>query len=66
MQADQVAVFVNFGGFSLRSSEMKDLADLFWLQLEVIQPESSIADGGLLNFVTDDEQLFAAICVVLR
>ncbi len=45
---------------------MKDLADLFWLQLESIQPECFIADGGLLNFVTYDEQLFAAVCVALR
>jgi hypothetical protein len=45
---------------------MKDLADLFWLRLELIQPESFIADGGLLNFVTCDEQLFTAVCTALR
>lgn len=66
MQIGQVAAFVNFGGFSLHSHEMKDLADLFWLQLELIRPESFIADGGLLNFVTCDEQLFAAVCAALR
>jgi hypothetical protein len=65
IQAGQVAAFFNFGGFSLHSPEMKDLADLFWLQLELIQPESFIADGGLLNFVTCDEQLFAAVCAAL-
>jgi hypothetical protein len=54
MQAGQVAAFVNFGGFSLHSPEMKALADLFWMQLELIQPESFIADGSLLNFVTCD------------
>lgn len=66
LQDGQVASFVNFGGFSLHSPEMKDLADLFWLQLGLIQPESFIADGRLLNFVTYDEQRFAAVCAALR
>jgi hypothetical protein len=66
MQPGQVAAFVNFGGFSLHSADMKDLADLFWLQLKLIQPESFIADGCLLNFVTRDEQLFASICAALK
>lgn len=65
IQADQVAAFVNFGGFSLHSPEMKALADWFWLQLELIQPESFIAGGSLLNFVTCDEQLFNDACVSL-
>jgi hypothetical protein len=39
---------------------------MFWLQLGLIQPESFIADGGLLNFVTYDEQRFAAVCAALR
>jgi hypothetical protein len=30
----QARAFVNFGGFSLHSPEMRDLADLFCLQLE--------------------------------
>jgi hypothetical protein len=41
MQIGQVAAFVNFVDFSLHSPEMKDLADLFWLQLELISPASS-------------------------
>jgi hypothetical protein len=66
MQAGQVAAFVNFGGFSLHSPEMQDLANLFWKQLEFIQPESFIADGTLLNFVTRDPALFSAVSASLR
>jgi hypothetical protein len=66
MREGQVAAFVNFGGFSLHSPEMKDLAALFWMQLELIQPECFIADGSLLNFVTSDEQLFATVAAALR
>ena len=56
MQAGQVAVFANFRpGFSLKSSEAKDVTDLFWLQLELIQPESFVSDGDLLNFATTDD-----------
>jgi hypothetical protein len=66
MQTGQVAAFVNFGGFSLQNPEFQPLADLFWMQLGLIQPESFIADGGLLNFVTCDEQLFVAVCSALK
>ena len=44
----------------------KDKMDLFWMQLELIQPESFIADGSLLNFVTCDGQLFATVSAALR
>jgi hypothetical protein len=67
MEAGQVAVFVNFGpGFSLKSSEAKNLTDLFWLQLELIQPVSFISDGDLLNFVTSDDQLFDSVRAALK
>jgi hypothetical protein len=67
MEAGQVAVFVNFGpGFSLKSSEAKKLTDLFWLQLELIQPVSFISDGDLLNFVTSDDQLFDSVRAALK
>jgi len=67
MTAGQVAVFVNYGpGFSLKSSEAKDLMDLFWLQLGLIQPESFISDGDLLNFVTSDDQLFDSVRATLK
>ena len=60
-QAGQVAVFVNYGGFGLHTPVMKGLVDLFWPQLEQISPESYIADGDLLNFVTRDKDLFMAV-----
>lgn len=67
MEAGQVAVFVNFGpGFSLKSSEAKNLTDLFWLQLGLIQPVSFISDGDLLNFVTSDDQLFDSVRAALK
>ena len=56
-----VSVFVNYGGFALDRAEMKDLASLFWDQLEWIRPESYIADGDFLNFVTLDKTLFATV-----
>lgn len=67
MKAGQVAAFVNYGpGFSLKNPKAKDLTDLFWLQLELIRPEAFISDGDILNFVTCDEQVFAAVCAALR
>jgi hypothetical protein len=56
----QIATFANYGGFSLHDSAMQALVDLFWTQLESIHPESFIADGDLLNFVSRDQELFAA------
>ena len=61
LQYGHVATFVNFGGFSLHDPVLQDLADLFWKQLEVIRPESYIADGDFLNFVSCDRELFAAV-----
>jgi hypothetical protein len=61
LQYGHVANFVNFGGFSLHDPVLQDLADLFWKQLEAIRPESYIADGDFLNFVSCDRELFAAV-----
>jgi hypothetical protein len=47
--------------FALHRPEMKDLADLFWNQLDWIQPESYIADNDQLTFVSRDASLFAAV-----
>jgi hypothetical protein len=59
----QVEVFVNFSdGFDLRRTDVGDLADLFWRQLEWIRPESYLADGGsFMTFVSSDGNLFAAV-----
>jgi hypothetical protein len=61
LQQGNLAIFVNFGGFSLQDPVMQDLADLFWRQLEAIRPESYIADGDFLNFVTCNRELFEIV-----
>jgi hypothetical protein len=66
LRAGNVAAFVNFGGFSLNNLAVQALVDLFWPQLESIHPESFIADGHFLNFVSRDHELFAAVRTALR
>ena len=61
LQPGRVAVFVNYTGFGFHFSEMQELADLFWRQLEWIHPESYIADGNVFNFVTRDNDLFKTV-----
>jgi hypothetical protein len=61
LQKGVVCAFVNFGGFSLARPEMKDPADMFWRQLDWICPESYIADGTFLNFVSMNEEVFASV-----
>ena len=62
MTPGQVCTFVNFLGFALHNPEMSALVNLFWEQLDWIQPESYIADGDvLLTFVSRDEGMFAAV-----
>jgi hypothetical protein len=41
--------------------EVKDLASLFWQQIEWIHPESYIADGNYLHFVSANKTLFATV-----
>jgi hypothetical protein len=65
LQSGSIAVFVNFSGFSLHNPGTRTLFDLFWTQLESIGPESFVADGDLLNFVSRDQELFAAVCAAL-
>ena len=48
-----VSVFVNYC-FALHQPEMKDLAALFWQQIERIRPESYVADNDYLNFVCSE------------
>jgi hypothetical protein len=66
LRSGYVAAVVNFGGFSLCDPAMQALVDLFWMQLESVRPESFIADGDLLNFVSCDQELFAGVCAALR
>jgi hypothetical protein len=60
----RVAVFVNYYGFRVDDLDplYKHMTDLFWKQLEWIQPESYIADGGTcLTVVSSDKALFATL-----
>ncbi len=56
-----VSVFVNYGGFAFDRADMSDLATLLWKQMEWIRPESYIADGNYLNFVTMNKALFGTV-----
>lgn len=64
LKPGEVGTFVNYG-FALHLPERASLADLFWSQLEHIQPESYIADNDYLTFVTRDESLFADVAKAL-
>ena len=61
-----VSVFVNYGGFALDRPVMKDLAALFWQQIDWIRPQSYIADGDYLNFVSMNQSLFARVHDAVR
>jgi hypothetical protein len=57
----QVWAFVNYD-LALHRSEHEPIADLLWRQLEWMNPESYIADGGdFLNFVSRDRDLFTSV-----
>ena len=53
-------VFVNYC-FALHRPQMKDLATLFWQQIERIRPESYVADNDCLTFVSVNKALFASV-----
>jgi len=55
-----VSVFVNYN-FALHQPEMKELAILFWKQIEWIRPESYVADNNFLNFVSLNKTVFANV-----
>lgn len=59
-ERQHVDVFVNYN-LALHLPEMKNLAALFWEQIERIQPESYIADNDYLNFVTVNKSVFATV-----
>jgi hypothetical protein len=55
-----VSVLVNHC-LALHSPEMKELASLFWQQMDRIRPESYVGDNDYLNFVTSNKILFASV-----
>ena len=57
-------MFVNYG-VTLHPPEMRDLADMFWSQIDHIRPESYIADNEWLTFVTRDAKLFDVVAKAL-
>jgi hypothetical protein len=64
LKPGEVGDFVNYN-FALHHPGMEGLADLFWKQLDQIQPESYIADNECLTFVTRDESLFDVVVKAL-
>ena len=59
-----IAAFINYR-IDLSNSD-KALLDLFWRQLERIQPESYLADGkDFLAFASRDKKLFAGVLSAL-
>ena len=64
---DVVMVFAHYYAFALHNPKVSDLTDLFWRQLEWIQPESYVADGSeCLTFVTRNHELFESVHEVLK
>jgi hypothetical protein len=61
-ELDPPEVFINFSGFQLRyyaaDVGLHGLLERFWLQMEKLQPESYLAEGGSLIFATRDEALY--------
>ncbi len=54
--------FVNFMGCRFSDSEMKPISDLLWRQIDWVQPESYVADGGeCLMFATRNSRLYGAV-----
>lgn len=68
LASGKIWTFVNYDdGFSLHNPENSAITSLFWKQLDWIQPESFIADGGsFLTFVSRNEAVFVAVCNTLK
>ncbi len=61
IEPGKLHVFVNFGGFALHHADDADRGRLFWQQLDWVRPESYLADGDYLNFVSANKDLFTAV-----
>ncbi len=62
MAPGEVITFVNFGGFALHEPANRGLIDLFWKQMDWIQPESYIADSDqFLSFASQNQSLFTSV-----
>jgi len=54
-------VFVNYGGFSLHNQDYRTLQKEFWPHLEQIAPESYLAEGDNLIWVTNNDELYEQV-----
>ncbi len=62
IRSGNVFQFINFMGLRFSDARMNAISDLFWRQIDWIQPESYLADGeGCLLFATRNSQIFGAI-----
>jgi hypothetical protein len=58
----RVFQFINFGGFRFSDSRMSAIVDLYWRQMEWVQPESYVADGeNCLLFATRNSQIYRIV-----
>ena len=63
----RVHVFVNYSfGFSLHLAEFAAVAELFWEQMNWMQPETYIAHGDQLTVVTRDHNLMGEIVAAFQ
>lgn len=54
--------FINFIGFRFSDAQMKDIAGLFWRQMDWVRPESYVGEGAdCLLFATRNSQLYDAV-----
>ncbi len=57
---DDYEIFVNYYGFSLEDF-LTDFQERFWKQIEILSPETYLAEGEFLICVTKNESLFNQI-----
>ena len=59
--------FINFGGFQLSNPQMKDVSDLFWMQMAWVRPEFYVGDGDrCLVFASSDQERFGGVHDILN
>ena len=63
--AGEIKAFVNWVGFRLNDPVYQWCADRLWQQMDRLAPESYIADGTVLMFVTRNRALFTSALAAL-
>ncbi len=60
-------IFIGYTALVLHEPEMKELTDLFWMQLEALRPESYFGEGrDYLTFVTRNPDFFDSVLKRLK